>query len=376
MSQTITFYPLGNAETVLLELSNGKKLLFDYANMNSGKADDKRYKIANEFKRHKEFDVVMFSHSHEDHVQGAGAFFWFDHADKYQSNDRIKIKELWVSSAFILDSDSEDNELCEDARIIRQEARYRLRKGYGLKVFSKADGLDNWLSSQGLSTDDSKYPIYHAGTLLKGTSSWLSEEIQFFIHAPFSADADDVEDRNDPSIVMQVRLFNNEKVYPYNRRATNIFITGDTPHSVLEKVVDFSEANGNAEYLKWDIYDIPHHCSHTGLADESGADRSDSTTQPTKQVKKLIKDYASTNGLFVASCASFSSGSKPPCIHAKKAYIAFGGSDKRFFATMDYPDFNSSAPKPLSITIDHTGLSVDRTKTDSLVSNPAPRAGK
>lgn len=375
MSQKITFYPLGNAETVLFELSNGKKLLFDYADMNSGKNGDKRYKIASELKRHKEFDVVMFSHSHEDHVKGAASFFWFDHATKYQSDGRVKIKELWVSSAFIIDVDSEDNELCEDARVIRQEARYRLRQGYGLKVFSKADGLDDWLSSQGLSTDDSKYPIYHAGSLLKGTSNWLGEEIQFFIHAPFSADADDVDDRNDPSIVMQVRLFNTEKSYPYNKRATNIFITGDTPHSVLEKVVDFSETKGNAEYLKWDIYDVPHHCSHTGLADESGADRGDKTTQPTKQVKKLIKDYACANGVFVASCDSFSSASKPPCIYAKNAYITFGGNDKRFFATMDFPDYNSSAPRPLSITVDHTGVSIDRPKTDSLVTNPAPRAG-
>lgn len=33
MSQTLTFYPLGNAETCLLELGNGAKLLFDYAAM-------------------------------------------------------------------------------------------------------------------------------------------------------------------------------------------------------------------------------------------------------------------------------------------------------------------------------------------------------
>lgn len=31
MSQTITFYPIGNAETCLLKLGNGKKILFDYA---------------------------------------------------------------------------------------------------------------------------------------------------------------------------------------------------------------------------------------------------------------------------------------------------------------------------------------------------------
>ena len=36
MGQKLTFYPLGNAETCLLELENGGKLLFDYAAMNDG----------------------------------------------------------------------------------------------------------------------------------------------------------------------------------------------------------------------------------------------------------------------------------------------------------------------------------------------------
>ena len=368
MSQKLTFYPLGNAETVLLELANGKKLLFDYADVNSGSAGDKRYKIVSELKRHKKFDVVMFSHSHEDHVKGAADFFAFDYADKYQGAGRVVIGELWVSSAFILETDSTDSPLCEDARVIRQEARYRLKKGYGLRVFSRADGIDTWLSSQGMSTDDSKYPIYHAGQLLSGRNIGLGDEIQFFIHAPFSNDADNVTDRNDPSIVMQVRLFN-------STRQTNILITGDTPHDVLEKIVDFSEAKENSQYLHWDIYDIPHHCSHTGLASAgaSGADRPDSTTQPTAQVKKLIGQYGNRGGIFVASCESIPQTTKPPCIHAKRAYIAFGGSDKRFIVTMEHPD--KSSPKPLTITIDHTGVSVDRPQSDSFVTNPAPRAG-
>ena len=43
MSQRITFYPIGNAETCLLELNDGSHILFDYAEMNDGSADDKRY---------------------------------------------------------------------------------------------------------------------------------------------------------------------------------------------------------------------------------------------------------------------------------------------------------------------------------------------
>lgn len=45
MGQKLTFYPLGNAETCLLELENGGKLLFDYAAMNDGSTTDDRYDI-------------------------------------------------------------------------------------------------------------------------------------------------------------------------------------------------------------------------------------------------------------------------------------------------------------------------------------------
>ena len=48
MSQTLTFYPLGNAETCLLELGNGAKLLFDYAAMYDGSTTDARYDIEKE----------------------------------------------------------------------------------------------------------------------------------------------------------------------------------------------------------------------------------------------------------------------------------------------------------------------------------------
>lgn len=40
MGQTITFFPEGNAECVLLELNNGKRMLMDFANMHS---NDPRY---------------------------------------------------------------------------------------------------------------------------------------------------------------------------------------------------------------------------------------------------------------------------------------------------------------------------------------------
>jgi hypothetical protein len=63
----------------------------------------------------------------DDHCCGSGDFFWLEHALKYQGEDRIKIRELWVPAAAILEDGLDDS-----ARIIRQEARYRLKKGSGI----------------------------------------------------------------------------------------------------------------------------------------------------------------------------------------------------------------------------------------------------
>ena len=142
MSQKLTFYPLGNAETCLFELSNGCKLLFDYAAMNDGSTSDDRIDLKEQLSEIKEFQVVMFSHAHDDHAKGASEFFYLDHAKKYQSDDRAKIDELWVSSAFILDTELENG---SDAKIIRDEARYRLKEKYGVKVFAEPDSLASWL---------------------------------------------------------------------------------------------------------------------------------------------------------------------------------------------------------------------------------------
>jgi hypothetical protein len=308
----------------------------------------------------------MFTHAHEDHVKGASDYFYLNYTPKYQVGDRVKIKELWVSAAFLLDVNP-----CEDARIIRQEARYRLKKcnGQGVKIFAAPNTLDSWLTANDLSTDDNDHPIIHAGTLLDSSMHNLGNEVSIFVHAPFSEDSDD-DDRNTSSIVLQISLIN---AY----RNTDIFITGDTPHDVIDKIVTRSETNGNSKYLNWDLYDIPHHCSHTGLAAERGED----ITEPSDNIKRLLGEYGRQNAFLVASCRALSDvgedDTQPPHFQAKKAYIKFSknadGTAKTFFVTSEYKGIVT--PKPLRFTIEDTGIKEDTVISAKIISSPAPRAG-
>jgi hypothetical protein len=106
LTATLTFHPLGNADCTRFDLADGKKMLIDYADMkNRDDARDRRIDLPAELKsdlrsaQRDYYDVVGFTHLDDDHCCGSGDFFWLEHALKYQSEGRIKIRELWVPAA-------------------------------------------------------------------------------------------------------------------------------------------------------------------------------------------------------------------------------------------------------------------------------------
>ena len=154
---TVTMFPLGNADCCRIDLAGGQKILFDYANTrNASDPDDKRIDLEQELRaglkaaKRDSYDVVAFTHLDTDHFCGATEFFELRHATKYQGKDRIKIAEMWVPAAAICE---ERSDLAEEGRVIQAEARYRLKKGEGIRVFSRPRALQGWLLAQGLTLE-------------------------------------------------------------------------------------------------------------------------------------------------------------------------------------------------------------------------------
>ena len=117
----LIFYPINNANCILIELDNGQLILFDYANPGDPQNDkDKRIDTASEIKallkekNRNNIDIVAFTHIDLDHIGGASELFYLQHAQKYQSDARIKIDNLWIPAGVILEERTED-----EARIIR-----------------------------------------------------------------------------------------------------------------------------------------------------------------------------------------------------------------------------------------------------------------
>jgi hypothetical protein len=72
----VTFHPLGNADCCRIDLDNGKKLLFDYAQTRpADDENDPRIDLAKELwedlksAKRDYFDVVAFTHADDDHIR-------------------------------------------------------------------------------------------------------------------------------------------------------------------------------------------------------------------------------------------------------------------------------------------------------------------
>jgi hypothetical protein len=157
----ITFYPLGNADSCLIDLVGGEKILFDYANVadpndpSDLRIDLQRALLDNLADAERDYlDIVAFSHLDRDHIGRASEIFYLEHAAKYQNGNRVKIGTLWVPAAAIIEEGAED-----EARILRAEARHRLKQGKGIRVFSRPDGLKDWLATQGLTLESRRHLI-------------------------------------------------------------------------------------------------------------------------------------------------------------------------------------------------------------------------
>lgn len=367
----LTFYPLGNADCCKIDLSNGKKLLFDYAHSKESEDEsDPKTDLAKALREDLEisnrnyFDVVGFTHGDLDHLRGSSDFFFLEHDEKYQSEDRIKIKELWVPAAMIVEKASQ-----EEAKVIRKEARYRLKKGKGIRVFSRPERLKEWLENEGLTLDDRKHLIIDAGQLVPEYDK-DKEGVEFFVHSPFALrKEDELEDRNENALILQA-------VFNIDGYETKFMLIGDSTFEALSNIVYITKYHKREERLGWDIYDIPHHCSYKALSDEKGKD----ITEPEPDVDWLLKQGKSGGKLI--SCSNpipdNDDNNLPPhrqtANYYKQIESNIGGE---FKVTMEHPTI--SKPKPLVITIDKWGATIKKIITgggSGAISKPAPRAGR
>ena len=375
----IIFYPMGNGDTSQIILDNGKRILFDFRHLKKaedgkGPEIDLKGHLKEELKGSKKtsFDVVAFTHGDKDHIENSTDFFELLYAKKYQGNDRIKIDELWVPAAMILDTATND-EQSDEFVIWRQEARYRLKEGKGIRVFSKPDKLKDWLKENGLTLDSRRNMITDAGKVVPGFT--LDKDgVEFFCHSPFVKHVDDSDDlRNAAALIFNVRFKSGNNTFDY-------LASGDSKWEVLEEIIEATKYHKNIDRLAWDIYSLPHHCSYRTLSDDKG----DTETIPTPLIKELL--LLGKENAYVVSSSNPIEDTKegreqqyPPHIQAKKCYERYlrEVDGAKFLVTMEEP--TEKKPEPIIFEIDNNGISRGGkafvSGISSITSSRAPRAG-
>ena len=368
----LTFYPLGNADCCLLDLENGQKILFDYADVgDSDDDDDLRIDLPEKLRDDLEeaekdsYDVVAFTHADEDHIKGFSEFFYLEHAQKYQDEDRIKIDILWVPAAIIL----ETSPSTEDHRILRAEARYRLKEGTGIRVFSKPQQLKEWLEDQDLTLEERENLITNAGEIVPGYKK-SSDGVEFFVHSPFSRsieeNGEEIE-RNEASLVVQA-------AFECENEDTKLILGADIDYESWEDIVQITKSKNRKARLEWDIFKISHHCSYKSLSSEKGKEK----TTPVSDIKWLF-EQGQEKAILVSTSDPIptTNTTQPPHQQAANYYKDIAkGIDGEFKVTMEHP--KESAPKPLVITIDSSKATIEERSVSAatlITSQTAPRAG-
>lgn len=257
----------------------------------------------------------------------------------------------------------------EDARIIRQEARHRLREGKGIRIFSRPDKLKDWLESEGLSLDSRRDLITDAGNLIPGVTL-DGDGIEFFLHSPFAKRLDDgsLEDRNIHSIVVQA-------VFQEGSQQTKLILGSDVPFECLQDIVNISKYHRNEARLEWDVFELPHHCSYKTLAEEKGKDK----TEPVEEVKWLFETQGQKGGIIVSTSDPIpSEDTKQPPHRQAANYYKGVVSDLRgeFIVTMEHP--KTSAPEPLVVEVSESKACIRKQVMAagiSIISQTGRRAG-
>lgn len=378
----IVFYPVGNGDTCQVILAGGRRILFDFCHLRAAEDDaDPRIDLKKQLKEEldaanrDDLDVVAFTHADTDHISGSTEFFELRHAAKYQGEGRIKINELWVPAALLIDEVKRD-QLSNEFAILRREARHRVLEGKGIKVFSKPKRLmDEWLrqalKDRGEPENARDYLFVDAGTVVDGFSL-AADGAEFFCHSPFIKHCDEGDDlRNEAALIFNVRLRADGTDYDFLQ-------IGDSTWEVLEDIVSITKAHKNEDRLKWNLLNIPHHCSYLALSDQKG----DKETEPKPLVKELLlhgkKDaYLVSSSDPIPDSKDMYEADQPPHIQAKNAYETYRKKvqGRRVVVTMEEP--NASKPEPLTFEVTVGGVAWIKaiSGAPAVLASKPPRAG-
>lgn len=375
----IKFYPVGNADNVLIKGADNTTIVVD-CQIKKSETDsngvtnfDVKKDLLSELQKDASnnpfVDLFVLSHPHLDHCLGFETNYYAgkpeDYKDINRQNDEIIIGEMWVTQRVFA------NDICEEAVAIRKEAKRR--RTLFESDPKEADKYGNRLRIIGYNDQDKTVDGLHyiPGQVVNKFNGKSNEYISLFIHAPFKASLatsklDD--DQNSASIAFQVRFSSVKNGDIVSR----LMMSGDADHYVWQQIKEKSEEMNNEDKLTWDLFLAPHHCSWMFFNDTPY----DKNKDP-KDYALEVLDYKTKGAEVISSSVEIlDNDANPPCHQAKDEYVAKVGKS-HFRNTAVNKD--KKAPQPIVYLIDDDGFTFEKmveSAAATVLTHSTPRAGQ
>lgn len=387
-STTVTYFPVDNGDMTLIGLADtaGTKVLID-CNIREAADDpeddtrdvakDLRARLKRDSNKRPYVDAFLLSHPDQDHCRGLEKHFYLgspeDYPDdkKMDQEKRIFIRELW-SSPIVFRRASKSFVLCKDASAFSAEARRRVKVNRDKKFSGVEEG--NRILVLGEDEDgktDDLGPILVKLDQSFSRINWSQNQLfkaRLLGPLELSDDEENEEElgKNHSSVILNMTLAGDAA-----QSAVARFLSGgDAEVLIWERLWDKYRFNTSA--LQYNMLQTPHHCSWHSLSYESWSDLGEEA-EVCKAARSALSQILPGGIIVASSCPIHDDDNDPPCIRAKREYVAMANSAKGiFYCTGQYPD--PKAVGPLEFVVSEKGFELVGAK-GSLARPAAAAAG-
>ncbi|MGV9237855.1 hypothetical protein [Streptomyces nigra] len=348
--QGVVFWPVGTGDSTTIVLGGELVLQVDLRDMKA--ADEKNAVVAAVIDRLAEtlpcpdrfggetpyLAVFALTHADSDHCCGFGDLLDSD----------ILIGEIWATPRLWREI-SEDQTMCEDARLFQDEVERRVAATLeALENGKEPDsgdrvriiGYDGDRDQHSYSELPDEYFTFPGQTITSIDGTDLSETFEAFVHAPFKGDC--AGERNETSLALQIRMHTGDGTMG------RLLLLGDLAYPTIKKIFDNSEYYGNTDRVEWDVLLSPHHCSKKVMY----AKGDDGEEELKQDILDQFETYASADARVIASSRPFrdqdEKGRNPPHLLARDAYEKVTALP--MLCTGEYP--TSDEPQPVVFALE------------------------
>lgn len=337
MAAKIAFFPVGNGDMTLIQLESGRTILID-VNIRAAADDPEdptpdvakmlRERLARDTKGRLFVDAFLLSHPDQDHCAGLWNHLHLGPpADWSKAADKILIRELW-SSPMVFRRASKDQVLCADAEAFNAEARRRVKRFRDTKgAVEDGDRILILGEDENGKTDDLADILVKVDEVFSKVNGAVDQSLSVRLLAPLPKNDDEAEEhvlsKNESSTILRFSL-----AAEGNPDAGRHLTGGDAGVAIWERLWDRHKKR--PDWLSYDILLSPHHCSWHSLSHDSWSEMGENAKVSEKARSALAQ---TRDGAVVVSSSKpiKDDDNDPPCIRAKREYVAITDAAKGTF---------------------------------------------